>query len=147
MRNLKIDDFTKFNFLSNGKFNSNGDIYAYIVKKANLDTNGYDSNLFIYDLKNGVNKQLTFSNKVGFYQWLNDQEIIFVFDDNSKESSSIYLININGGESRPYLKIEKNINDFKIINNVSIAFELRDCVFMFPSTLEIYSAYSEFVEN
>ena len=122
MRNLKIDDFTRFNFLSNGKFNSNGDTYAYIVKKANLDTNGYDSNLFIYDLKNGVNKQLTFSNKVGFYQWLNDQEIIFVFDDNSKESSSIYLININGGESRPYLKTEKNINDFKIINNEFIAF-------------------------
>lgn len=122
MRNLKIDDFTRFNFLSNGKFNSNGDTYAYIVKKANLDTNTYDSNLFIYDLKNRVNKQLTFSNKVGFYQWLNDQEIIFVFDDNSKESSSIYLININGGESRPYLKIEKNINDFKIINNDLIAF-------------------------
>ena len=122
MRNLKIDDFTRFNFLSNGKFNSNGNVYAYIVKKANLGTNTYDSNLFIYDLKNGVNKQLTFSNKVGFYQWLNDQEIIFIFDENSKETSSVYLININGGESRPYLKIEKNINDFKIINNDLIAF-------------------------
>lgn len=116
MRKLALDEFTRFNYLSNGKFNADGSKYAYVVKNANVDDNSYSSNLYVYDLDNKLNKQITFSNKVGFYQWLNDNELIYIYMDGDKESSTLNAININGGESYLYKKIDKVINSFEIIN-------------------------------
>lgn len=135
MRNIQLDDFTKYKFLSSLELSPKGDKAGFAVTSCNLDDNSYSSNLWVYDLKDKKSYQLTAMNGERNYIWLKDNETI-VFQavrerkdkdalKNGEEFSQFYQINIHGGEA---------VKAFKINMNVNSIYEINDDLFIFTAT-------------
>lgn len=133
MRNIQLDDFVNYKFLSELQLSPNGEKAAFAVTACNLDQNSYDSNLWIYDMKKNKEFQLTAMNGERSYIWLQDNETILfqgVRDAKDKESikggeefSQFYKININGGEALKAFKINMRVNSIYEINEDLYIFE------------------------
>ena len=138
MENLKLDDFTKYKFLSGVKYSPNGKKAGFIVHRMDVEENCYLSNLWIYDIeKESYNKLTSFGKETSFI-WLNDCEnILFpsIRDENDREKADqgeiftqYYRININGGEAEKAFKIPLKVeairqideNNFLIIGEYNI---------------------------
>lgn len=87
MENIKIDDFTKFKFLSGVKHSPNGQHACFIIHQAELEENKYNSNLWILDIKDESYYQLTAANSEGSFLWMDDENILFadIRDEKDKE--------------------------------------------------------------
>ena len=115
MERIQLDDFTKFHFLSGLEFSGDGKYACFAVHKANLDQNGYDSNLWLYRAEEDRYFQLTALNNERSFTWLNDNEhIIFAGTRDAKdkerqnkgeEFTIFYRINIHGGEAVKYFEV------------------------------------------
>lgn len=134
MKNIQLEDFTKYKFLSSLEFSPNGDKLCFAVTTCNVEENGYDSNLWIYDVIREKYYQLTAFNGERNYIWLQDNESI-VFQENrenkekeavkvGEEFSQFYKINVNGGEA---------IKLFKIPMQVSSIYEVSEDEFIFTA--------------
>jgi len=124
MKKLKLDDFTKYKFLSGIKHGEEKEKFAFVVHNIDKEENKYLSNIWLYH--KGDLRQLTAFNKESSFIWLDNEEIIFSSNrdeiDKSKntkeEITKFYKININGGEAKEYFKIDKNvINIEKLTDN------------------------------
>ena len=79
---------------------------AYKVSRANLEKDGYDSDLWLYDLGTGENRRLTESGDVDFLCWSRDgEQVLFAAKDGSKchhagkaPHTPFYAINVNGAK-------------------------------------------------
>jgi len=139
MDNLKLDDFTKYKFLSGVKYSPNGKKAGFVVHRMDVEENCYLSNLWIYNIeKESYNKLTSFGKETSFI-WLNDCEnILFpsVRDENDREKADLgevftqyYKININGGEAEKAFKIPLKVeairqideNNFLIIGEYNIS--------------------------
>jgi dipeptidyl aminopeptidase/acylaminoacyl peptidase len=135
MGNIKIDDFTRFKFLSSPQFDLYGENLCYVVHEADIERNTYNSNLWIYNSDTKEKFQLTALNNEKSFTWMNDgRHIIFSTirkseDMEKRESgdefSQFYKIKINGGEAREYFRISRNVNSIK---------QVDDNTFIFTST-------------
>lgn len=114
MRNIKIDEFLNYNFLSDVEFSPDGQKICFAVSKSNVDDNTYNSNLWIYDLKENREYQLTTFNKERSFFWLDNDFVVFQGMRNSKDGKLLeageqftqyYKININGGEATEFIRI------------------------------------------
>lgn len=119
MKKVAIDFFKEIKYLS--KLKGKGELLSYVVSNANLEKNNYESNIFLYDLKTNVQRQLTSSNSDLNYFWLNSDEIVFKSDreknDKSKEEKTIYYkINVNGGEATKFIELPYNIKELIYID-------------------------------
>lgn len=140
MRNIELDDFTKYKFLSSLNFSPKGDNACFVVSNANVEDNNYDSNLWIYNAKNETCSQLTACDKERSYIWLSDNEnILFPSSraskdkkklENGHEFTQFYKINIHGGEA---------VKAFKIPKLVSSIYEIDENTFLFTSMYKIGS--------
>ena len=108
MENLRIDDFTKYKFLSGVKHNPSGTQACFITHEANMDENGYTSNLWVYDLQKNRSYQLTGLGKERSFTWLRDDQILFAATRDPKDQERqkkgedltiFYSIDIHGGEA------------------------------------------------
>ncbi|MFD3155496.1 alpha/beta hydrolase family protein [Haloimpatiens sp. FM7330] len=123
MEKIKIDDITKFKFLSGVKYSPNKNNACFVVAEADKDENKYISNLWIYDVKENKYFQLTTLGKENSFIWLNDSEnILFPTIRSEKEKkrqetgedfTSFYKININGGEAKKYFEIPMKVKNIK----------------------------------
>lgn len=115
MENLKLDDFTRYTFVSGVKLSPDGSFACFVVHKADLEENGYSSTLWLYDTGTGKIFQLTaFAEEKGFI-WLDDSEhILFPGVRNpgdkkrqkeGEEFTIFYKINIRGGEAGEAFRI------------------------------------------
>ena len=68
LRPVEHADFLKFFFPARPAFSPDGSSIAYLVSRANLEKDGYDTNLWLYDLRRSENRQLTFSGKEKFFK-------------------------------------------------------------------------------
>lgn len=118
MENLRLDDFTKYKFLSGLEHNSNGKYACFVTHEANLEENAYDSHLWIYDLENDRCFQLTALGKERSFTWLSDEEILFAAMRDSKDQERqkkgedltvFYRINIHGGEAVEAFRISMRV--------------------------------------
>lgn len=135
MRNIQLDDFTRYKFLSELGFSPKGDKACFTVSICNVDKNGYDSNLWVYNSEGNRLYQLTAFNNERNYMWLQDNEtIIFQAnrDDKEKEAvksgdefSQFYKINVCGGEATKAFKINMNVNSI---------YEINEDLFIFTAT-------------
>lgn len=115
MQSLALDDFTKYKFLSNVKHSPNGQYACFITHQADLDENGYQSNLWLYDVNREHYFQLTSLNKERSFIWLsNSEDILFSGlrnpQDQEKQKKGeqltvFYRINIHGGEALEYFRV------------------------------------------
>lgn len=132
MKNIQLEDFTKYNFLSSLNFSPKGDTACFVVSNCNLEDNTYDSNLWLYDLTLNKYHQLTTFNKERSYIWLQDNETILfqgVRDSKDKkkledgdEFTQFYKLNIRGGEA---------VKAFKIPMLVETIVEVDEDTFLF----------------
>lgn len=132
MKNIQLEDFTKYNFLSSLNFSPKGDTACFVVSNCNLEDNTYDSNLWLYDLTLNKYHQLTAFNKERSYIWLQDNETILfqgVRDSKDKkkledgdEFTQFYKLNIRGGEA---------VKAFKIPMLVETIVEVDEDTFLF----------------
>jgi dipeptidyl aminopeptidase/acylaminoacyl peptidase len=78
MENIKLDDFTKYKFLSGVKNSPDGKYVCFAVHEMDVDDNKYLSNLWLYNTENKSYSRLTGFNKESNFIWLQDSEnIIF----------------------------------------------------------------------
>ncbi len=102
MKAMTLNNFINYHYLSNIQANPSHTMAGFVVKKANLANNNYDSTIHLTDGKRV--RQLTALNKESSYIWLNDEDILFHASrqqENKDEAmSSFYRINIHGGEAQ-----------------------------------------------
>ncbi len=138
MRNIQLDDFTKYKFLSSFTFSPKGDNGCFIVSECNVEDNSYNSNLWIYNINSDKYHQLTSFDKESKYIWLQDNEtIMFPATRDNKDKKALeegteftqfYKINIHGGEA---------IKAFKIPKVVISMFEINENVFLFTALHQV----------
>ena len=78
MKPIGIDHFAKFSFLNHLKVSDTGKA-AFLVKKANLEENGYDSDLYLW--QNGQPCRLTDTGKVSDFYWVERLITILLISD------------------------------------------------------------------
>lgn len=132
MRNLKLDDFTKYKFLSNINLSSNGKFACFVMHESNVEDNKYLSNLWLYNVESGEYRKLTSFDKESNFIWLEDGEnILFssVRDDKDKEElkdgeafTQFYKINIHGGEAEKFFRIPLRVGTIKEVSEVKFIF-------------------------
>lgn len=131
MENLKIDDFTRYKFLSGVKHSPNGNHACFVVHNMDFEENKYLSNLWLMDVESEKYKQLTSFDSERSFLWLDDENIIFpdVRDSKDKEKvqaleefTQFYKINIHGGEAVKYFRIPRNVSSIKKVDEDTFIF-------------------------
>lgn len=132
MKNLKLDDLTKYKFLSNLDLSPNGKFACFAVHESNVEENKYDSNLWLYNLEKKNLYKFTSFNRESMYIWLESgEDIMFssVRDFKDKESledgesfTQFYKINIHGGEAEKFFKLPMNVKQIKQISKDKFIF-------------------------
>ncbi|MFW5799777.1 MAG: alpha/beta hydrolase family protein [Spirochaetota bacterium] len=132
MENLKLDDFTKFKYVSVPKFSPDGKKVCFIVKVADAEENKYKSNLWLYRVDEDKYFQLTSFDEESSFIWKDDSENILFSGTRDKkdkeklkegeEFTQFYKININGGEAIPEFRIPRIVQQIKIIDEKNYVF-------------------------
>lgn len=125
MRYLKLDDFTKYKFLSGLKYSPNGEYAGFVVHRMDVAENKYLSNIWLYDSKTKEYKQLTSLDSEKSFIWIDDSNILFPATRTQKnkeklekgeELTTYYQINIHGGEAKEYFKIPLTVSEIEKVN-------------------------------
>lgn len=120
MDNLRIDEFTKYKFLSGIRFSPDGKNACLIVHEPDIETNDYNSSLYLYNAEKGSTIRLTTYAKEKSFMWMeNSENIMFQNARNEKDKEKIkngedfavfYKINIHGGEAEEAFRVPVNVN-------------------------------------
>ena len=122
MENLRLDDFTKYKFLSGIEHNPSGTHACFITHEADMDENGYTSHLWIYDLQKGGSFQLTALGKERSFTWLSNDELLFAAMRSPKDQERqkkgedftvFYKINIHGGEALEAFRVPMRVQNLE----------------------------------
>lgn len=144
MKTFQLETFLDFTYLSGLNFSETGDFLAYTTHKANLKTNGYDTDLFVSPLENQkAPVQLTTSGKVGKYFWHENGLVYSSMKDPEIENrvkageplTAFYKISPSGGESVPYMEMPLKVLDIKPIQG--------DLFLVLAQYLESYEHYNQ----
>ncbi len=122
-RGVQPNDLLRYRFISSPKISPDQRRVALVVKQANEDADGYDSNLHLVDLESGEVRQLTTSGKDSVFVWSEDSRSILFASKRDQDtkgepngaeaepSTDLYRISVDGGEALPLatlpLAIEK----------------------------------------
>ncbi len=125
MESLKLDDFTKYKFLSSIRFSPNGKNTGFILHQIDVEENKYLSNIYIYDEERKSHFKLTSLDEERSFIWKDDNTILFPAIRNKKdrerkerqeEFTCIYEISLHGGEANKAFEIPLNINSLELLN-------------------------------
>ncbi len=116
MRKIEIDSFQEHCYVSGLKLSPRGRYLAYILSGVNMDQNKYTSHIFVKDLDEKSEFQLT-NGKSGESSFLFLEENTILFQSNRDDEegsefspkSSFYRISLNGGEALPHLEINLDV--------------------------------------
>jgi dipeptidyl aminopeptidase/acylaminoacyl peptidase len=126
MRNIAIDDFKNYKFLSRIEHAPDGNHAAFVLHEVDMEGNKYLSNLHLLDVKSGETRKLTAFNKESSFKWLDAENILFttIREDKDKEESEslkeftqVYKINIHGGEADKYIRFNKKVSAYEVLHN------------------------------
>lgn len=133
MESIKLDDFTRFKFLSSIRYSPNGRYACFSVHRMDVEENEYLSNLWVYDIAEDKYFQLTSLDHESNFLWMGDSEhIIFSTVRSSKdkkkkeegeEFTQYYKISINGGEATQYFRVPVNVGAAKLANDELLVFK------------------------
>jgi dipeptidyl aminopeptidase/acylaminoacyl peptidase len=125
MEKVKLEDFTKFKFLSGLKFSPNGKHACFVIHEMNMEENKYLSNLWLLEVETKKYFQLTSFNEETNFVWLDEENILFSGCRNPKDKEKLengeeftryYKINIHGGEAIEAFTIPKILADIRPID-------------------------------
>ncbi|MBZ2174852.1 S9 family peptidase [Schnuerera sp. xch1] len=125
MNKLKLDDFTKYKFLSKLRYSPEGSKLGFIVHEMDVEGNKYLSDIHIYDTQNETFTKLTSSKTVKSFIFKDENTLLFPDSRDSKDKSRqkkgedltcFYEISLNGGESNKVFDIPLNVTDIEILD-------------------------------
>ncbi len=106
MKRIEIDTFLKFQFLSSPQFSPGGTKIAFTVSRPDLGSNGYLSDLYLYDLKTKSVSRITAGGDAKTWAWTPDNTLLFSAartdaEKRDKENgiTHLYEISPSGGEA------------------------------------------------
>jgi len=126
LEHLRLDDFTKYKFLSGIEHNPSGTHACFVTHEAHIEDNSYKSNLWLYDVQKGTTLQLTGLGKERSFTWLSDDELLFASTRDAKdqerqkkgeEFTVFYKINIHGGEALEAFRIPIRVLSLEALQN------------------------------
>lgn len=112
-RRLEIEDLLNYSFISSLRASKDKKHCVFQVHRADLENNGYDSDLYLYETETDGIRRLTESGAVGSAIWLDDNQIVFSMgkrdDDGGEEPgkpvTQYYVMDIQSGASAFYMEI------------------------------------------
>jgi len=125
VENLRLDDFTKYKFLSGIKTSPNGQYVGFVLHQMDVEENKYLSNIYIYDVKEEKSYKLTSLDEERSFIWRDDSTILFPAvrskkDKERKEKgeqlTSYYEISLKGGEANKAFEIPLNVTSLEILD-------------------------------
>ena len=106
MKRIEIDTFLKFQFLSSPQFSPDGTKIAFTVSRPDLGSNGYLSDLYLYDLETKSVSRITAGGDAKTWAWTPDNTLLFSAartdaEKRDKENgiTPLYEISPSGGEA------------------------------------------------
>jgi len=119
MEKLKIDDFVNYKFISNVKYSKNSKYIVFILHEVHLKSNGYDSNIWIYNTETKEKYKLTLEGTVKEYTILDDNiHIAYLV------GSEVEIVNIEDKNVEYCFDVDMRINKLQ---------EVREGQFLFTS--------------
>ncbi|MEY8298949.1 MAG: prolyl oligopeptidase family serine peptidase [Emergencia timonensis] len=114
-RRLEIEDLLRYRFLSSLKASENKKHCVFNVHQANLEKNGYDSDLYLYDAQTEGIRRLTDSGSAGSAIWLDQSHVLFASKEDlgaepGKPVTEYFVMDIDSGESQFYMRIPAEVN-------------------------------------
>ncbi len=118
MKQIKIDTFLEYNFLSALSLSPDKKHTAFIISKACDKENNYSGDIHLMNNETKKTIQLTSITPVRSFFWLNETVIVFsaLRDEAIKEKikkgqeiTCFYSIDITGGEAQEYLEIDLSV--------------------------------------
>lgn len=125
MKKLKLDDFTRYKYLSGLTFSPDGKNCGFVVHSIDLEENKYLSNIYILDEDKNIRKLTSMGGERAIV-WRDKSKILFpsIRDKKQKERKEkdepftvFYEIDINGGEANEFMEIPLNVSSIKIIDD------------------------------
>lgn len=126
MSELTPETLFEFDFLSEPKLSPDEKIVAFLVRRVNGDGDDYDSNIWLYDMKEDLAKQLTTSDSDGSFAWLGERELLFTSnregedDESDKKKTDFYRIDVTGGEAEKLFSVPHEVSSFRVKEGVLI---------------------------
>ena len=126
MENLKLDDFTRYKFLSGISISPNGFNTGFVLHQMDVEENKYLSNIYIYNENNKEPLKLTSLDEERSFIWKDDNTILFpgARDEKDKEKKKngedltpYYEISLKGGEANKVFEIPLNVTSMKILDD------------------------------
>ena len=107
-------DFALYSMLSEPSFSPDGKRIAFSVKRANLDEDAYDSDIYLADVKTGSFSPFTSGKRDSDPKWSPDgRSILFTSRRGLKreeKGNALYVISADGGEARLVRRSENGID-------------------------------------
>lgn len=108
-KSITCESFLDYQFVSDPRISPDGKHTAFIVKKADIKANTYQSSLYLFSHETNETKQMTSLGSVNSFIWEDNQTILFasVRSDKVKEAiksgeeiMSFHTLDITGGEAK-----------------------------------------------
>ena len=129
MENLRLDDFTKYKFLSGVRLSPTGKKTAFVLHQIDVDENKYLSNIYIYDEEKKSEYKLTSLDEERSFMWKDDNTIFFPAirtkkdrerKEKKEEFTTYYEISLNGGEANKAFEIPFNVSSLEVLDEDNV---------------------------
>jgi dipeptidyl aminopeptidase/acylaminoacyl peptidase len=127
MKPIRIEDLFDYRFLSSVETSPSGEWAAFVAKYADVENNGYHSDVCLAHLTRPEVRRLTTSGKDGPYVWEASGDSI-LFASKRKENTkgtALYRIYVAGGEAELVLELPHKAEVFKSLPDGRILFTAR----------------------
>lgn len=130
MKKIQIDDLLKYRFISALKTAPEGNLAVFCLSQADMDTNGYKSSLWRFDIRDGIMKKITGTEGVSSFCFLDQQTILYPQIREEKDKRYVSA----GGWLTIFMR--QNLNEdaaeelFRVPLNKASAFRIKDDLFL-----------------